>query len=501
MVEAPRVFISYSHDSSAHKQWVAQFAGDLVRHGVDAILDQWDVGPGDDLARFMETGVTRSDRVLVICTDEYIRKADAGEGGVGYEKMIVTAELVQDLGTDRFIPVIRNVSGVTNAPKFLGVRMYVDLSDEASRDEEFEKLLRELHHAPAAVKPPLGHNPFISPHPVTEESAPAGQPQAPVEGSDRFDSPAAVYSTALRLVRENDLLGWRQFVKRIRLPTYRLLAEWRHAYEDSPPVDPPSLAAATDDAVRRAAQLMVLSLAGVESGSDRFSDQRALLDDLLTISGWSESGHKRIVSLPLTLAYVYQALHGAMATRTDRPDIALRLANMDVFSERMGRAQPLWERHEVIGWPETLGGSCSDAWEYLYGAPERWKWLPHVFESADDYRVALVAYYMVLSLNELSVYVRSGSPLDAGRGPLSAPHIPLCFLMAEAGINQRAAAQVRRHIPLLLSELSVTGDAMQRYWGPWIRLCGEWLVSAYRSPFILRTRGSSYAGLFQQATD
>ena len=47
----------------------------------------------------MEEGLTKSDRVLVVCTPEYVRKADAGEGGVGYEKMIVTAQIVRDLGT------------------------------------------------------------------------------------------------------------------------------------------------------------------------------------------------------------------------------------------------------------------------------------------------------------------------------------------------------------------------------------------------------------------
>ena len=37
----PTVFISYSHDSSEHKVWVAALAQDLRKHGIDAILDQW----------------------------------------------------------------------------------------------------------------------------------------------------------------------------------------------------------------------------------------------------------------------------------------------------------------------------------------------------------------------------------------------------------------------------------------------------------------------------
>jgi len=44
--------------------------------------------------------VAWADRVLMICTEAYVRKADEGKGGVGYEAMIVTGELVKDLGTD-----------------------------------------------------------------------------------------------------------------------------------------------------------------------------------------------------------------------------------------------------------------------------------------------------------------------------------------------------------------------------------------------------------------
>ena len=42
MAETPKVFISYSHDSDAHKQWVIDLGTRLRRHGVDVVLDHWD---------------------------------------------------------------------------------------------------------------------------------------------------------------------------------------------------------------------------------------------------------------------------------------------------------------------------------------------------------------------------------------------------------------------------------------------------------------------------
>ncbi|MGV3774927.1 MAG: toll/interleukin-1 receptor domain-containing protein [Verrucomicrobiales bacterium] len=66
---APMVFISYSHDTKEHKAWVAAFAQRLVLNGVEVLFDQWDLGPGDDVPKFMEKAVSQADRVLMICTD------------------------------------------------------------------------------------------------------------------------------------------------------------------------------------------------------------------------------------------------------------------------------------------------------------------------------------------------------------------------------------------------------------------------------------------------
>ena len=40
MPKSPHVFVSYSHDSDAHKQWVRRLAEDLTRNGVETTLDQ-----------------------------------------------------------------------------------------------------------------------------------------------------------------------------------------------------------------------------------------------------------------------------------------------------------------------------------------------------------------------------------------------------------------------------------------------------------------------------
>jgi len=73
-MSAPKVFISYSHDSQQHKEWVLGLASALRTNGIDAKLDQWDLSPGQDIAAFMAEGIRTADRVLLICTSPYVSK-------------------------------------------------------------------------------------------------------------------------------------------------------------------------------------------------------------------------------------------------------------------------------------------------------------------------------------------------------------------------------------------------------------------------------------------
>lgn len=156
----PKVFISYSHDSEEHKAWVFELASALVKNGIDAILDQWDIRLGSNLTQFMEQGLSGSDRVLVICTDNYNEKANGSRGGVGYEKNILTAQLLYNQDTTKFIPCVRGATTTIKTPLCLASRAYIDFSDDARFDGVFDELLRELHGVPLRPKPPLGRNPF-----------------------------------------------------------------------------------------------------------------------------------------------------------------------------------------------------------------------------------------------------------------------------------------------------------------------------------------------------
>lgn len=154
----PKVFISYSHDSQAHKEWTMNFAVRLRNSGVDAILDQWELRPGDDIPHFMERNLATADRVLMVCTEPYVHKANAGRGGVGYEKMIVTADLMRSIESNKVIPIIRQNGGHL-VPTFLSSKYFIDFSGD-ELEYAFDELVRTLVGAPLFKKPAISHHMF-----------------------------------------------------------------------------------------------------------------------------------------------------------------------------------------------------------------------------------------------------------------------------------------------------------------------------------------------------
>ncbi|WP_442782327.1 toll/interleukin-1 receptor domain-containing protein [Collimonas fungivorans] len=162
MTATQEVFISYSHDDQVHKNWVLELATRLMNKGINVTLDQWDLTLGSDLLKFMEKGLTNSHRVLVICTDNYVKKANDGVGGVGYEKQILTAELFAGLDTNKFIPIVRGVTGPAKTPICLGGRVYADFSDDANFETSFENLWQQITGNSAKLKPALGKIPVIA---------------------------------------------------------------------------------------------------------------------------------------------------------------------------------------------------------------------------------------------------------------------------------------------------------------------------------------------------
>lgn len=156
----PKVFISYSWSSDA---LVLDLAQRLVSHGVDVVLDKWELKEGNDKYKFMERCVNDADitKVLIICDKAYAQKANDRTGGVGDETVIISSEIYGNAKQEKFIPIIaeRDEEGKEYVPTYIKTRIYIDLSDPEKYEAEYEKLLRNIYEKPQFVKPKLGKIP------------------------------------------------------------------------------------------------------------------------------------------------------------------------------------------------------------------------------------------------------------------------------------------------------------------------------------------------------
>lgn len=156
----PKIFISYSWSSDV---LVLELAQRLVAHGVNVVLDKWDLKEGQDKYSFMERCVNESEitKVLIICDKAYAQKANNRTGGVGDETVIISSEIYGNIKQEKFIPVIaeKDEEGKPYVPTYIKARIYIDLSDADTYEEEYEKLLRNVYEKPQFMKPKLGKRP------------------------------------------------------------------------------------------------------------------------------------------------------------------------------------------------------------------------------------------------------------------------------------------------------------------------------------------------------
>lgn len=477
--KVPKVFISYSHDTAEHKRWVGEFASKLIKNGIEVSLDQWDLSLGDDVTKYMEHSLTNADRVLMICTEPYIIKADEGKGGVGYEAMIVTGELVRNLGTSKFIPIIRQANNETKLPKSMSTRYYINFSEGQNLDEQFEILLRELHNVPAKLKPPLGRNPFSAVLLKKESTIGSDGQIAPIPDIIKIDKDILeIYRIALDIARKGDLVAWRKIIWQAKQSIPKKISEWRAIQDSKPPKTMEELPTLVLTGVSPYAPLFVIALAAVESGREKFNNQISILEDILNPREWNYAGFTILADFPDTSAYIYHLLHGAICLATGQIDVAVRFARSKIKTKYDSTSTPVFKYHRITGWPPTLGGDCIMAWKFIRVLPEKWGWLNELFGDLYDYQSYLCSYYLLLNILEFVDCIVTGNEqmlLDDKRITLE---IPLTFLTEKHEILRKGYSLLLNdsdQLKNIWSIYNINDSKLKELWPRWVYHMKQWL--------------------------
>lgn len=162
-IDTPKVFISYAWGTKEYQDKVLSFATELVRDGIDVLLDKWSMKEGNDTYHFMEQSVNDPTvtNVLLLLDPVYKRKANERRGGVGTETQIISTEIYNNTTQEKVIPVVfeREDDGSIPKPTYLKTLLHFDLSIEEHYDEEYQRLVRTLYGIETYKKPELGKKP------------------------------------------------------------------------------------------------------------------------------------------------------------------------------------------------------------------------------------------------------------------------------------------------------------------------------------------------------
>ena len=155
--DSVKVFISYSWDSDGHKDKVLALSNKLRKEGIDCSLDQYETTPEEKWHTWMAKQIEKSDFVLMICTETYLRRLRKEETeGVGkaatFEADIISKLLLEGQGKNlKFVPVIFSEEDKEFIPPEIGSSYYC-----ATKEDGYDALYRYLTDQKNILKPELG---------------------------------------------------------------------------------------------------------------------------------------------------------------------------------------------------------------------------------------------------------------------------------------------------------------------------------------------------------
>ena len=415
------VFISYVKENRTE---VDRLCDNLSSYGIRVWRDKNDIPPG---ARWPQTirNAIREGTFFIACFSKEYHERDKTYMN---EELTVAIEELRQRSDDRiwFIPVQLNECEIPDLDIGKGETLEIFQSTKLYEDWEggIQRIVNVIQtQFPSDQEEPSSESPYAQEINMQEQVYPA----------------AEVYSEAIEIASDQNIVKWRQLFKRVRSTVSTSLVQWgrNELLSEREPRDGEQF---VDEAVDIVSPLISAALAGVESRQEHFKNQKSVLNNLLSVS---DSGLDRSLTwerIRYTLGYVYHSLHGAISLNTEQIDLALDLAKVKVNFWGEQNFENLWKASPFMGWSQLIGGnSCTEGWKYLSSAYNRWEWLGSIFPEESEYRVSLVAYYMALNIHELASVIASGE-----QETLETPHlmefcVPLTF--TTGGTRHKSACQ------------------------------------------------------------
>ncbi|ENY99808.1 hypothetical protein HMPREF1092_02944 [Clostridium thermobutyricum] len=115
-----------------------------------------------NLNQMMIKNIKDSDYVVIVLTEEYAKKSDGFQGGVGFETMLTIPDIKNNL--NKLIFIMRHKGDYTKVfPYHIRDVYAIDFSNESNFDEKLEELIYKIYNVPLYNMEPIGEIPNLVP--------------------------------------------------------------------------------------------------------------------------------------------------------------------------------------------------------------------------------------------------------------------------------------------------------------------------------------------------
>ena len=220
MTESPtKIFISYSHDSQGHREFVFELSERLRKDGLECVIDLHINGsPPEGWQRWMVNNIEAADFVLLVCTETYLRRYSGNETvggkgkGVTFEGVVISQSLYDAYyHNDKFVPVLPEGGDPEHIP--LPLKPFTAYT----LNEQYDPLYRYLTGQPEYIASPVGNWRVMPPaQPASGDDSNQETPSKP-PSADKIQITKLPYTNSHLFGREKELAmmdsAWNKGVK------------------------------------------------------------------------------------------------------------------------------------------------------------------------------------------------------------------------------------------------------------------------------------------------
>lgn len=300
-------------------------------------------------------------------------------------------------------------------------------------------------------------------------------------GTQGSDLAATSYEEALETVKTGDLLTWRKLLRSTNEKVLPQLAAWRAKHDGKVPQSNEELVAATLDGAAILSPLIAIGLAGLNSENKKFTNQVALLEEVIQPKGWNRAGLVITAEMPECAAFFYQALYGAMCVYCGRLSTSVDFIRSRIELAHADNSKPIWRNHRIVGWPKSLPEDSKFIWNCLSSIGSTWPWLQAIFGDEIELKNAVTAHYMVLNvINYVEILATNREQELYDREMLV--DTPLYFVRSDNDTKRRAYRLLihdAEQVKYIWSLLDITDARFARHWSQWMTVCEAGVRNPY----------------------